>query len=276
VCSVTWSDTKGDWSQRMQRRGAIFTDQWGRKYSAVIETKTGDELSMQPMFEAPLATPQQYFEPHPSADRPNSRVINYTRWKDDIRRATADWELNGRTIARQIPGQGIMPDGSFSLAVLDQIGPKPMAIEPVIAASQGNRYVLGLSKIPHPKLAKFFEKAPAEERYVDEEDFRDTPQPRRAHRGVDDDDWTALDDSDPLDETSEQALAREIDALPPGGRAGFTSAEALEEEHDPGAVGGHRVPPGKPAPGKRPAGTPRKSHHKKKDLSPPTPAGSPA
>lgn len=255
---MAWSDTRGDWSQREQRRGAILTDQHGRKYSAVIEKKTGDDLFWQAMYTAPLIPPAMYFEPHPDVDRPNDRVINYTRWKEDIRRDTDAWELLGRTIVRQIPN-GLNADGSFSLAVLDQIGPKPTPIEPVIAAEQGNKWVLGFTQVPDPRLKKFFEVLQVVKKY-DEPDFSGDPEDE-------DDGFAGLDEEHDVEAMGGKRVRPGKPA--PGQKPDGASRKQTQQAHGVKRSSGTAEAPPKP----------QRSHHKKKDTAPvqePDLAGSPS
>lgn len=149
-------DTRGDWSQRKQRESVDFTDQHGREYHGNIETKTGGIVGeLEPKFSAPLMPKPQYIER--VARRPYDVFINYKRWKADIREARSDWEKDGRQLSRKMHGDAYKPGASFSADILEIIGEPPEAIEPVLAAEQGNKWVLGLTKRVDLRLVDFFE-----------------------------------------------------------------------------------------------------------------------
>lgn len=145
-----------NWSQRRQRSEMTFEDDHGREYYGTIELKTGDVTGlMQPQFFAPLMPEQKYLRRVPK--RPYSLKIDYEQWKADRRNALKDWEKEGRQRAQKIHGSEYRPGAPFSSEVLDIIGPKPPAVDPVIAAQQGNRWVLGLTKKVDERLVEFFE-----------------------------------------------------------------------------------------------------------------------
>lgn len=144
------------WSQKNQRTSTDFTDQHGRQYHAVIEIKTGDPVGMiEPLFTAPLMPEQKYLRRVPR--RPYDINIDYESWKRDIRGAWGEWQREGRSLAKKLHGSAYDPKADFTSDVLEVIGPAPQPIEPVIAASQGNKWVLGLTSKVDLRLARFFE-----------------------------------------------------------------------------------------------------------------------
>lgn len=188
----------GDFSQAKQRRGQMFRDQHGRRYYASIELRTGDPCGLiEPQFSAPLAVPQMYLERSSDPERPYDIQVSYTRWKADIRAARSEWEREGRQLARKMHGDRFDPRADFPRDVLDIIGEPPQHVEPVIAAEQGNSWVLGLTDRVDLRLAAFFTPKELDPSAANEPDFRDVAddfeaieqetdrlkaQPRRKHR----------------------------------------------------------------------------------------------
>jgi len=171
---VPFNDTRGDWSQRNQRNTMQMQDQHGRPWFATIEIKTGDPCGLiEAQFQAPLVPPQEYLRRVPR--KPYDLHIDYTAWKQDIRTARADWEREGRQLARKLHGSAYDPRKAFSIEVLEMIGEAPSAIEPVIAAEQGNSWVLGLTSTVDMRLVQFFEPEQIDPDYSTEPegDFRE-------------------------------------------------------------------------------------------------------
>jgi hypothetical protein len=174
-----------NWSQRNQRRegGQFFRDQHGRRYHAEIELKTGHPCGpLVPSYRAPLVVPQQYLTLSNDPENPTRLTINYTAWESDARAARRDWEQEGRSRALKMYGDAYDPRKPFGQDVLDIIGPAPSAVEPIIAARQGNSWVLGLSDRIDLRLAKYFEPEqldpqyrPAEPDFTDLSDVEDEP-----------------------------------------------------------------------------------------------------
>lgn len=182
-------DTRGDWSQRKQRSEMTFTDQHGRPYYGATELKTGDVVGLiEMLFQAPLMPPQKYLERVPK--QPYTLYINYERWENDTREARRDWEREGRQLSRRIHGDAYDPSKPFSRDILDIIGEPPQAIEPIIAAKQGNKWVLGLTNRVDLRLVEYFEpealdpeiRASQEPDFRDEDDDLDEVTDVRGHR----------------------------------------------------------------------------------------------
>jgi hypothetical protein len=166
-----------NWSQRNQRRegGQFFRDQHGRRYHAEIELKTGHPCGpLVPQYRAPLVVPQQYLTLSNDPENPTLLTVNYVKWEADARGARKDWEQEGRSRALKMYGDAYDPRKPFGQDVLDIIGPAPSAVEPIIAARQGNSWVLGLSDRIDLRLAKYFEPEQLDPQFRPEEpDFRD-------------------------------------------------------------------------------------------------------
>ncbi len=172
---MPYADTRGDWSQRNQRTSTDFTDQHGRKYHANIEVKSGDPVGLiEPLFRAPLMPHSHYLSRVPR--RPYDVVIDYDRWKADVRTAWAEWQQAGRQTGMKLHGSAYDPNKEFTGDILDIIGPAPQRLEPVLAAQQGNRWVLGLTDRVDLRLVPYFEPEQIDPDYSDgppEDDFSD-------------------------------------------------------------------------------------------------------
>jgi hypothetical protein len=166
------TDSGQPWSQRKQRRGQMFRDDHGRRWFAVTELLSGAPSGMiEHQFQAPLIPPQKYLELSRDPERPYDLHIAYERWIADTETDREEWHKNGRLVARRTPGVTWTEGDPFPTAVLDVIGPEPTPLEPILAAQQGNPWVLGKTTTPDRRLVQFFE-APETER-------------RAKHRGID-------------------------------------------------------------------------------------------
>lgn len=147
-------------------------DLHGRPWHWTIENKTGDPTGLiQPLFTAPYIPEQHYLRIDP--DNPNRLLIDYDRAIADIRATRKEWEKSGRQRSQKLYGQKYNPKEEFTEEVLDIIGPPPQAWEPVLAAKQGNPWILGKTTRVDLRLAKFFEpeQLDPEERVRNEPDF---------------------------------------------------------------------------------------------------------
>jgi hypothetical protein len=194
-----------NWSQRNQRRegGQFFRDQHGRRYHSEIELKTGHPCGpLVPQYRAPLVVPQQYLTLSNDPENPTLLTVNYVKWEADARGARRDWEQEGRARALKMYGDAYDPRKPFGQDVLDIIGPAPSAVEPIIAARQGNSWVLGLTDRIDLRLAKYFEPEQLDPQFRPEEpDFTD--------RAEQIDDLDVLDDDEDARKEKIRAQDRE-------------------------------------------------------------------
>lgn len=223
---VAYVETRGQWSQANQRRGQRFTDQHGRQYFAPIEIKTGEPCGLLgALYSAPLAVPLLYLKRSKDANRPYDLVIDYAQWLVDIRAELSDWEKRARAAAVRRYGEEFDPTKPMPADILELFPRPPIHVEPVIAARQGNRWVLGLTQTPDPRLTSYFAPELIDPDYLQkqEPDFRDMP------------DALAFDVAHIIDDTDDAADAD-------GGTVAGDDALDLEDELDPAATGGKRVP----------------------------------
>ena len=173
----------------------MFTDQHGRVWHATIETKTMHPTGpIQPQFQAPLIPPQMYLRVGTNRMRPYDLVINYDQWIADLRKAREDWLEDGEQRSRLYHGEKYEPGTPFTSQILQMIGRPPQHVEPVIAAKQGNRYVLGLTNQVDVRLFALLEEERRTHAIVNEPDFSEVV--------------TSLDDViEEEEETAERKLA---------------------------------------------------------------------
>jgi hypothetical protein len=164
----------GNFSQLSQRTvGAIFRDQHGRRYHATIEKRTGHPCGLiEPQFQAPLMPPQMYLKVGTNPERPYDMPIDYESWERDARAQHTEWTDAARKISRHLYQDKYNPNEPFTREVRDLMGDAGQPVEPIIAARQGNAWVLGFTEQVDVRLAKFFEfRKTAEQRRANEPDF---------------------------------------------------------------------------------------------------------
>jgi len=145
-------------SQADLRAFRVFTDQHGRQWGAAIENKTQHPCSdLIPKFKAPMYPPPSHIK---IVDTYAATIrMDYDGWEAELVQAHADYEATRIQIARNHFGsQADHAIKSGDPTLLSLLGPPPKPIEPVQAMKQGNKWMLGLSQKPDPRLTAFFEK----------------------------------------------------------------------------------------------------------------------
>lgn len=210
---------EGGFSQRNQRRnGTIFRDQHDRRYHAVIELKTGHPCGpLEPQFTAPLMPPLNYMRVGMSAERPYDVVIDYARWIADLRSEANEWRARGEKLARLVHGEKYDANAPFTRQVLEELGPPPQHVEPVIAARQGNKYVLGLTDRVDVRLYAMLQEDVATQTTPAEPDFSDVVE--------------SLDDEDGDDPVFE-AMQTSADAAADARKKKDRDRKALKREQE--------------------------------------------
>lgn len=163
------------WSQASQRRLGRWTDEHGRPWFAMIEIKSGDpcERLRTEGWKAPLMPDPRYVKVHPN--KPGMVEIKYDQWIGELRAATKAWVKKANLIGSELYKDQFDPEAPLSQAVLFKAGPRPKPVEPVLAAKQGNRWVLGLlgpsgetPKMPEGLAVYFVKPVEIEARFADE------------------------------------------------------------------------------------------------------------
>lgn len=144
-------------SQAKRRRGARLVDQHGRPWFANLELKTGDPCGpIEPLFQAPLIPPQVYLRKSRDENQPNNLVILYDAWINEIINVREERIAKAREIARKMFATAYDPEKPLGPDIMSLVGDEPEPIEPIIAAMQGNSYVLGKSPVDQHGLERFF------------------------------------------------------------------------------------------------------------------------
>lgn len=142
--------------QRAKRAYALYTDQHGRPWGAVIENKTGDPCGpLEPQFQAPMMPNDKYITIN---SRQRKVFIRYEEILKDIEDADNDWDTQLRDWARKTYGTAAPAAiKNPPPELLDIVGPKPRERkEPWEAAMQGNKWMLGLSPNKPEWALEFF------------------------------------------------------------------------------------------------------------------------
>ena len=147
-------------SQDDQRKIGRYTDQHGRKWSAVVEKRTGDPCSiiMPLSWRAPIMPPQNYIKLDPEV--PGKIDILYDQWERDLIAADKDWVRRCHETGVELYKDAFNPNDPFNVAILNKIGARPHAPKittplraeplpgaaalPVQACKAGNLWALGL------------------------------------------------------------------------------------------------------------------------------------
>lgn len=158
------TEKQGD--QPKMRTYRFFLDQHGRRWGANIEINTGDPCgAWEPQFSAPLMPPPEYLR---IGRDPNTRVstmaIDYDAWIARFRSEDAEWVKQERKLMAQRHREKYSPAMPTDADVLDMLGPRPSiapdviggTVQPIVAAKAGNKWVLGLTTVRDPRVAKYF------------------------------------------------------------------------------------------------------------------------
>ena len=191
---------QGDnWSQADLRRPAIYQDQHGRKWSATVEKRSGYPVGMlqcmqrTPSGQMPPWLPDQRYFVF-SSENQTHLTIDYPALLRERTQAQADYLKECASVATArdwpVPAKGEKVDHR----ILAIVGKAPYPVEPVAAAMQGNRWILGLTDTVDPRLEPFVAVPTETEQLLadlpDFSDLEDEPEPvaerpaRRPHRRV--------------------------------------------------------------------------------------------
>lgn len=147
--------------QSRKRSYAIYTDQHGRNWGAIIENRTGDPCGpLEPQFAAPVQAMDRFITIN---SRQRKLTIRYADIILDIQQANRDWEESLREYARKMYGMDAAKQiASPSPELLDMVGPRPRGQREIWeAAMQGNKWILGFSSAKPAWAEEFFPDKPA-------------------------------------------------------------------------------------------------------------------
>lgn len=146
--------------QSRKRSYAIYTDQHGRQWGAIIENKTGDPCGpLEPHFKAPAVPPSEFIHVD---SRQRKLTIRYADIILNVDQAYIDWDDSLREHARKMYGM----QASKAIAdpppeLLDLVGPKPNTHREIWeAALTGNKWILGFASTKPSWAEEFFPERP--------------------------------------------------------------------------------------------------------------------
>lgn len=175
-------------SQADGRAWREYEDVHGRRWGCVMDTrcKTGPgpvgpieyieyRRAGQPGCVSPFKPPwlpeQMYMRP--SATRMDLMEIDYDRMLSDALKAHRAYHNACAEVAGELNEQ-YTPGGEVPVKVRRVVGKAPRPLEPIKAAMQGNRWVLGMTDTPHAALAAILKPAKAEDAdWLEGMDFAD-------------------------------------------------------------------------------------------------------
>lgn len=161
-----------DQGQPSTRRPGTLTDQHGRKWRASIDKKSGFPVGViQPLgWLAPWMPPQGFFRF--TEEEPTRMEIDYEAILNQRLQDHEQWAAGFRQAALV---RGWDPDDKAkAMNITEIVGKKPQPVEPVVAAMQGNRWILGLTQKVDPRLEPFTRQAERRvSRVLQEMDFSD-------------------------------------------------------------------------------------------------------
>jgi hypothetical protein len=168
------TDGGGGWSQADLRRPQMLTDQHGRKWFADIETRSGYPVGpIRNRFDAPWLPDQAALRM--TRDEPTRITIDYDWMLSQRQEAHADYHQRAveEAASRQWPVPALGEPYRRELQMI--VGKPPRPIEPIVAAMQGNKWILGLTTVVDERLTPFIEmpNAAREEMLRSLPDFRD-------------------------------------------------------------------------------------------------------
>lgn len=198
------------WSQASQRKNEIMLDQHGRQYATVIEIRTGHPITISPLFRAPLMPPDKFIrmrrpgEQAPGWANPYCKlVVDYDAWAAELEQTHAAYERKKQQLATRIGGSRAVEEyRNPSPMLLQELGPPPQPVEPVLAAKEGHPWLLGLRRPD----GSAYPKPPEAEKYFPE---------RQQETGIR---WSGTDDepaAEPQGATKAEAKGAKKEEKPP-------------------------------------------------------------
>lgn len=131
--------------QQQTRRFRVAKDRHGREWCTQIDTRTNypaDGIYPHNWTAPWLPDPQYVSLRNNDRDGSCSIVIDYARMKADLRQAEKEWGERLLQIGAQFGGQSFDPNNPAP-DILFRVGPRPKSIRPVIAAENGDAWILG-------------------------------------------------------------------------------------------------------------------------------------
>lgn len=137
-------------SQADNRRYVRFKDQHGRKHGVNVELKTNSPTGHWNFHPAPIQPPAHCLVISNDPDDPYKVFIDYDRIIRECREALDEYNV--------AKGKRLRAHPNISAIDLErEIGKEPPAVEPWIAAKQGDLWTLGLTDRVNLKVAAFLD-----------------------------------------------------------------------------------------------------------------------
>lgn len=136
-------------------RGAEWDDQHGRVWGGLLDKEQGHPAGLlQPVgFTPPYPIPPTVIEPHPK--RQGQVVINYPKWKAEMRRSHRAYQERLTEIAKKLypnsAGEAMRNPDPMLRA---EAGVRPFPVEFIEAQEAGNKWALGIRKPDGTRYAK--------------------------------------------------------------------------------------------------------------------------
>jgi hypothetical protein len=145
--------------QSHSRRYTKMRDQHGRLWGCEIDIRTGTPVGHGPRpvgWKAPWLPSQEWFRYNPRGDNPNLFRIDYDSMVAD---RVAAHDAYDAAFTQYAVAHGWDPNDSSKRGVIESVvGKRPLPIEVIKAAMQGNKYVLGLTDVVDTRVVPFLRK----------------------------------------------------------------------------------------------------------------------
>lgn len=142
-------------------RPAKMTDHHGRRFAATLDKSNMTPVGQGPRpdgWRAPWMPGQEWFRYHEDEENPLRFRIDYQGMLAERVRAheqyRAEWE------AFAVSNGWDPADESVAGRIIAKVGKKPLPVELIVAAMQGNKYILGLTDVVDSRVVPFLNQRP--------------------------------------------------------------------------------------------------------------------
>lgn len=146
-------------------RPAKMFDQHGRRYSALLDKSNGTPVGQGPRpdgWRAPWMPGQEWFRYHEDESNPMRFRIDYDGMLNDRIAAHEQYEREWTDFA--VVNGWDPKDPDIAGRIIAKVGKRPLPLEIIVAAMQGNRYVLGLTETVDERVVPFLRMKPKYQR----------------------------------------------------------------------------------------------------------------
>jgi hypothetical protein len=142
-------------------RPAKMYDNHGRRFAATLDKSNATPIGQGPRpdgWSAPWMPGQEWFRYHEDDEHPNRFRIDYEGMLADRIKAHDDYDQAFMAEAVKRGWDAKDPDKAGQITAI--IGKRPLPIELIVAAMQGNKYVLGLTTKVDSRITPFLNQKP--------------------------------------------------------------------------------------------------------------------